>query len=90
MKVKVLVITKDGSAFEKEREIPFAPYPGTVLRLKIGDRYHPLVVTKLEWDEERNTITAWMNGSKLSDSSYYLRKEPNFYFEKDQTWIRNH
>lgn len=84
--VKILVIIKtvDGTNRAKELEIPFAPYTGTMLNIRIGDVSYPLIVERLEWEEAINKTYAWIDGSNLK-KAYYFRDSS---FENDKTWKR--
>lgn len=89
-KVRILVTTKAGTVFEKDMDMPFVPNPGTVLWLTIGGTDHKLVVKGLGWEEKRNLTFARVDGSKMTESRYPLKDNPNFYFENDPAWKRNY
>lgn len=97
MNVIVRITTNDRhsfigkSIFEKEIQIPIVPRKGTVLRLKIGDTEHKLIVAKLtaedcDWDKPGNKAIVWIDGSSMTENKYPLKDQPNFYFENDPTW----
>ncbi len=90
MNVELLVTTANTSVFQKIIEMPFAPIPKTVIHIMIGGTEHCLVATRLDWDDERQIAIAWLDGKKMTESRFPIKDQPNFYFEHDKTWRRNH
>lgn len=88
--VNVLVTTKSGAVFEKQIDMPFVPSPNVELCLTIGDTDHILTVEKVSWEEKRNLIFVRVDGAKMTENRYPIKDKPNFYFDNDKTWRRNH
>ncbi|MFA6097889.1 MAG: hypothetical protein WC788_09800 [Candidatus Paceibacterota bacterium] len=97
MKVAVRIVVNNKysvtgtSFFEKKIEIPVVLKKGTVLRLKIGDTEHNLVIAGIfakdcDWDKPGNEAIVWIDGSSMTEGRYPLKDNPTFYFDRDSSW----